>query len=75
MSDDTQISLPVPPPIAAAWQALPPERRVAMARAIVEAWLEPLLLRPVESPVFVPYHTVTAGGTLPTPHDDDMLEE
>jgi hypothetical protein len=58
MPDDAHISIPVPPPIAEAWDALPPERRASFARAIVEAWLEPLLLRPMESPVFIPYHTL-----------------
>ena len=58
---DAHISIPVPPQIAAAWNALTPERRASLARAIVKAWLEPLLLRPMESPVFVPYHTLTAG--------------
>jgi hypothetical protein len=45
MNEDAPISIPVPPQIAAAWQALPPERRASFARAIVAAWLEPLLLQ------------------------------
>ncbi len=61
MTEDAHISLPVPPQIADAWDAFPPERRASLARAMVEAWLEPLLLRPMESPVFVPYHTLTTG--------------
>lgn len=60
MPDNPHISIAVPPQIAAAWDAFPPERRASLARAIVEAWLEPLLLRPMESPMFVPYHTLTA---------------
>ena len=31
MTEDAHISIPVPPPIAAAWQALPPERRASFA--------------------------------------------
>jgi hypothetical protein len=58
MTDDTHSSMPVPPQIAAAWWALSPERRDCYARASVEAWLEPLLLRPMELPVYVPYHIV-----------------
>lgn len=54
-TDDAHISIPVPPQIAAAWNALAPERRASLARAIVEAWLEPLLLQPMESPVLIPY--------------------
>jgi hypothetical protein len=58
MPDDAHISIPVPPQVAAAWQALPPERRASFARAIVEAWLEPLLLRPMTPPVYIPYYTL-----------------
>jgi hypothetical protein len=59
--EESHIRIPVPPQIAAAWQALPAERQASLARAIVEAWLEPMLLRPMEPPVFVPYHTVKAA--------------
>jgi hypothetical protein len=54
MTEDAHISIPVPPQIAAAWRALPPERRASYERAIVEAWLEPLLMRPVAPPVSIP---------------------
>lgn len=73
MTDDASISLPVPPQIATAWRALPPERRASFARAMVEAWLEPLLLRPMESPVFVPYHTLTAGQEEARPSECEMF--
>jgi hypothetical protein len=58
MTDDVHIRLPVPPQIAAAWNALPLERRESLARAIVGAWLETLLLRPMEPPVLVPYRSL-----------------
>jgi hypothetical protein len=58
MSDKMSITLAVSPEIAAAWQALPPERRIAYERAIVEAWLEPLSMRPVPSAVYLPFHTL-----------------
>jgi hypothetical protein len=65
MTDDASISLPVPPQIAAAWQALPPERRASFARAIVEAWLEPLTRLPQEGPTFVPYYTIGTARPVP----------
>jgi uncharacterized protein DUF29 len=65
MTEDAHISLPVPPQIAAAWQALPPERRASYARAIVEAWLEPLTRMPQEEPTLVPYFTT--GTQRPRP--------
>ena len=58
MIDDIPISIPVPPQVAAVWRALPSEKRTSYERAIVEAWLEPLTTRPLEGPVFIPYHTV-----------------
>lgn len=65
MPDDTHISLPVPPPIAAAWQALPAEKRASYARAIVEAWLEPLTRMPQEGPTLVPYYTIGTARPVP----------
>jgi hypothetical protein len=61
------IRLPVPPAIAAAWDALPPDKRTSLANAIVEAWLEPMLLRPRVSPTLVPYYTIREE----TPVDPD----
>jgi len=57
------ITIPVPAPIATAWNALPPEKRSLYAQAIVEAWLEPLTRMPAEEPVLLPYFTT--GTRLP----------
>jgi hypothetical protein len=65
MSDDAHISIPVPPPIAAAWQALPAEKRAAYAQAIVEAWLEPLTRMPQEGSTLVPYYTIGTVRSVP----------
>jgi hypothetical protein len=48
------ITLPVPLPMATAWNALPPEKRTAYAQTIVAAWLDPLTRLPTEEPVLHP---------------------
>lgn len=82
MSDDTHISIPVPPQTAAAWRALPPERRASYARAIVEAWLEPLTRLPQKERTLVPYCTTdtqhprpdTPRSALEALSDDDLAK-
>lgn len=79
MSDDTHISIPVPPQTAA-WRAVPPERRASYARAIVEAWLEPLTRLPQKERTLVPYcttdtqhpHPDTPRSALEARSDDDL---
>jgi len=49
MNEDAPISIPVPPQIAAAWQALPPERRASFARAISRPGWSPCSYRVIAS--------------------------
>ena len=58
MTEDAHISIPVPPPIAAAWQALPAERRASYARAIVGSCTSTLrIIRSArESGKIAPFH-------------------
>lgn len=65
MTEDTPISIPVPPQVAAAWRALPPERRASYARAIVEAWLEPLTRLPQQERPLVPSCTTDTPRPRP----------
>lgn len=74
MTEDTHIIIPVPPQTAAAWRALPPERRASYARAIVEAWLEPLTRLPQQECTLVPSFAQRPHPALEALSDDDLAK-